>query len=242
MLEHGRHAARRDPARRRALLLPSVLLLVSGTAFAGMAVLPAAASDRAAPSASAPVEPVAAPAPHPDVALARALRQDSAETGRGPAERDRAERASRDRRPLPPRPSATPPPAPKPPPQFVRPGAGRVTSPFGQRWGRLHAGLDVAAGVGSPVRAAAAGTVLSAATEGGYGKVVRLQHAEGTVTVYAHLSEISVAAGQQVPAGHVVGLEGNTGRSTGPHLHFEVRVHDVPVDPAAWLQARGVVL
>lgn len=117
-----------------------------------------------------------------------------------------------------------------------------MTSSFGHRWGRLHAGLDLAAGIGAPVRAVTTATVLSAATGGGYGKVVRLQHADRTVTVYAHLSEISVTVGQQVPAGHVVGLEGNSGHSTGPHLHFEVRVDGVPVDPAAWLQARGVGL
>jgi murein DD-endopeptidase MepM/ murein hydrolase activator NlpD len=233
--EHGRHAAPRGPARRRAVLLPAVLLLASGTALIGLAVVPAAASDRPA-AAKAESARAAEPPMHADVALVRALGKGAAQP-----ERETVARATRDRRPAPA--TATPAPAPKPPPpSFVRPGTGRVTSPFGHRWGQVHAGLDLAAGIGAPVRAATAGTVVSAATEGGYGKVVRLQHAERTVTVYAHLSEISVTVGQQVPAGHVVGLEGNTGHSTGPHLHFEVRVDDVPVDPAAWLQARGVVL
>jgi murein DD-endopeptidase MepM/ murein hydrolase activator NlpD len=214
------------------VLLPAVLLLASGTALAGLAVLPAAASDRAAP------------APAAAAAVTEASRGAAPPAQAG---RDVPARASRDRRPVPPRPPAPAParampkPAPEPP-QFVRPGTGRVTSPFGPRWGRFHAGLDLAAGIGAPVRAVTAATVLSAGAEGGYGQLVRLRHADGTVTVYAHLSEISVATGQQVPVGHVLGLEGNSGHSTGPHLHFEVRVDDVPLDPAAWLQARGVAL
>ncbi len=86
----------------------------------------------------------------------------------------------------------------------------------------------------------AAGTVASAGTEGGYGRVVRLQHDDGTVTLYAHLSELLVQPGQRVTAGTDVGREGSSGDSTDPHLHFEVRVSGVPVDPEPWLRARGV--
>jgi murein DD-endopeptidase MepM/ murein hydrolase activator NlpD len=126
-------------------------------------------------------------------------------------------------------------------PQAARPGDGRLTSSYGQRWGRLHAGIDLAAGVGAPVRAALDGTVVSAGNEGGYGRCVRIRHADGAVTVYAHLSSISVQAGQ-VAAGQLIGREGNTGQSTGPHLHFEVRYDDQPVDPLPWLRERGVAL
>jgi murein DD-endopeptidase MepM/ murein hydrolase activator NlpD len=132
------------------------------------------------------------------------------------------------------------PPPPPPPPQFVRPGTGRLTSGYGARWGRLHAGIDLAAGVGAPISAVAAGTVASAGNEGGYGRAVRLQHDDGTVTVYAHMSQLLVTVGQRVTAGTYLGLEGSSGHSTGPHLHFEVRVGGRPVDPAPWLRARGV--
>lgn len=125
-------------------------------------------------------------------------------------------------------------------PEFVRPGAGRLTSRFGPRWGRPHTGIDLAAGTGAPVVAAADGVVLSAQTEGGYGGVVRVQHADDTVTVYAHLSALLVEPGLAVTAGTVVGSEGSTGRSTGPHLHFEVHVAGIAVDPLPWLQVRGV--
>lgn len=90
------------------------------------------------------------------------------------------------------------------------------------------------------MRAAADGVVLSAQTEGGYGGVVRVQHVDDTVTVYAHLSALLVEPGLPVHAGTVLGREGSTGHSTGPHLHFEVRVAGTPVDPLPWLQARGI--
>jgi murein DD-endopeptidase MepM/ murein hydrolase activator NlpD len=132
--------------------------------------------------------------------------------------------------------------APAPRPEVARPGAGALTSRYGSRWGRLHAGIDLAAGIGSPVVAAADGTVVTAGEEGGYGRVVRLQHGQGTVTVYAHLSEVLVEVGQAVQAGSPIAREGNSGHSTGPHLHFEVRIGDVPVDPVPWLRERGVGL
>jgi murein DD-endopeptidase MepM/ murein hydrolase activator NlpD len=86
----------------------------------------------------------------------------------------------------------------------------------------------------------AAGTVVSAAAEGGYGLTVRVQHDPQTVTLYAHMSQLLVAPGQQVGAGTYLGLEGDSGHSTGPHLHFEVRIDGVQVDPTPWLTARGI--
>lgn len=119
------------------------------------------------------------------------------------------------------------------------PLSGRLTSGFGSRGGRLHAGIDLAVPIGTPVRAAAAGTVLHAGEAGGYGLAVYLQHAGGIVTRYGHLSRVQVRRGQTVAAGAQVALSGNTGRSTGPHLHFEVRVNGRPVDPASYLPKRG---
>jgi murein DD-endopeptidase MepM/ murein hydrolase activator NlpD len=142
-------------------------------------------------------------------------------------------RASRDRSP-----AVVPPVAPAP--QFARPSDGALTSVYGRRWGRLHAGIDLAAGSGSAIRSVAAGAVSAAGTESGYGRTVRIVHPDGTMTVYAHMSELLVSTGQQVEAGTQIGREGSTGRSTGPHLHFEVRVDGTPVDPLAWLRARGI--
>lgn len=127
---------------------------------------------------------------------------------------------------------------------YVRPTEGPVTSGFGHRWGRLHAGLDFGADTGTPVRAVTAGTVLAAAAHGGYGLQVTMRHAGGTITTYSHLSRLLVRPGP-VRAGHVVGLVGSTGRSTGPHLHFEVRPGGPlapAVNPAPWLRARSVRL
>ncbi|MBC7374718.1 MAG: M23 family metallopeptidase [Frankiales bacterium] len=117
---------------------------------------------------------------------------------------------------------------------------GRLTSSYGRRWGRLHAGIDLASGIGSPVRAVAAGVVQSSGTESGYGQAVRIRHDDGTVTVYAHMSALLVSTGEQVSPGEQIGREGNTGHSTGPHLHFEVRVNGSPIDPIPWLRERGI--
>jgi murein DD-endopeptidase MepM/ murein hydrolase activator NlpD len=235
-----RHAL---PRARSAALLPGLLILAAGSALCGMAVLPGAASA----DTSAGPQPVLAAPLVPSPASVRASAQ-AAEQAQALAQERRDERASRDRRPTPlPAAAAAPaappvvtPPPPPPPPQFVRPGTGRLTSSYGARWGRLHAGIDLAAGVGAPISAVAAGTVASAGSEGGYGRVVRLQHDDGTVTLYAHMSALLVTAGQRVTAGTYLGREGNSGHSTGPHLHFEVRVGDVPVDPTPWLKARGI--
>jgi murein DD-endopeptidase MepM/ murein hydrolase activator NlpD len=106
------------------------------------------------------------------------------------------------------------------------------TDGFGPRGSRFHTGIDYPAPPGTPVTAAQEGLVRAAGWAAGYGKVVVLRHAEGVATLYAHLSKILVHPGRSVARGTVVGLVGQTGDATGPHLHFEVRVHGAAVDPA----------
>jgi murein DD-endopeptidase MepM/ murein hydrolase activator NlpD len=118
---------------------------------------------------------------------------------------------------------------------LVWPVSGAITSGFGPRWGRMHEGLDIAGSSGTPIAAAATGTVISAGWSGGYGQLVVLDHGNGLSTAYAHLSSISVSAGQTVPQGSAVGGMGTTGSSTGVHLHFEVRVNGAAVDPLGYL-------
>jgi len=118
---------------------------------------------------------------------------------------------------------------------LIWPVSGPITSPFGMRWGKLHPGLDIGAGTGTPIKAAAAGTVIVAAYDGGYGNLVVIDHGNGLATAYAHQSQLAVSVGQQVGQGQTIGYVGSTGFSTGPHLHFEVRVNGSPVDPMGYL-------
>ena len=115
------------------------------------------------------------------------------------------------------------------------PVSGPVTSGFGPRWGRMHEGIDIAVPVGTPVRAAAAGTVIHADWLGGYGNLVVVDHGGGLSTAYAHNSSFASSVGQAVAAGQVVAYSGNTGNSSGPHVHFEVRVNGSAVDPLGYL-------
>jgi len=115
------------------------------------------------------------------------------------------------------------------------PVSGPVTSGFGLRWGRMHEGVDIAVAEGTPVRAAGAGTVIYAGWMGGYGNLVVVDHGNGLSTAYAHNSSLGVGVGQSVTAGQVVSYSGNTGNSTGPHVHFEVRVNGSAVDPLGYL-------
>lgn len=110
-----------------------------------------------------------------------------------------------------------------------------LTSNFGYRWGRLHAGADVGVPIGTTVRASRAGQVITAGWVGGYGNCVIIDHGDGVTTRYGHLSEVTVSVGQYVDQGQQVALSGNTGRSTGPHLHFEIRINGEPVDPLPYL-------
>lgn len=118
---------------------------------------------------------------------------------------------------------------------FIWPCDGVVVSGYGMRWGRLHEGIDIGCGYGTPNRAAAAGTVIYAGWLGGYGNLVVIDHGNGLSTAYAHATSIVVSVGQVVAQGETVSLVGSTGNSSGPHLHFEVRVNGVAVDPLLYL-------
>jgi murein DD-endopeptidase MepM/ murein hydrolase activator NlpD len=124
----------------------------------------------------------------------------------------------------------------------IWPLEGRVTSSFGERQdpfngeGAFHAGIDIAASYGSPVRAAADGDVVSAGTVSGYGREIMLNHRHDVMTLYGHLSATAVMPGQHVTRGQVIGYVGQSGRATGPHLHYEVRIHNVPVNPHKYLR------
>jgi murein DD-endopeptidase MepM/ murein hydrolase activator NlpD len=118
---------------------------------------------------------------------------------------------------------------------FIWPVNGTVVSGFGMRWGRLHEGIDITAPTGTPIWAAAAGTVIHAGWLGGYGNLVVVDHGNGLATAYAHASVILVALGQGVGQGETLSLVGSTGNSSGPHLHFEVRVNGIAVDPLLYL-------
>jgi len=117
---------------------------------------------------------------------------------------------------------------------YIWPAAGPVTSTFGWRWGRMHEGIDIAAPSGSPIRSAAGGTVIYAGWLGGYGNLVVVDHGGGVSTAYAHMSSIASGNGQGVAQGQVIGYVGSTGHSTGPHLHFEVRINGQAVDPLGY--------
>lgn len=118
---------------------------------------------------------------------------------------------------------------------FVWPVGGTVVSPYGQRWGRLHAGIDIAAPAGTPIVASASGQVVYAGSMSGYGLLVVVQHPGGIATAYAHNSGISVSVGQRVSQGQTIAAVGCTGRCFGDHVHFEVRVGGSPVDPMGYL-------
>ena len=133
--------------------------------------------------------------------------------------------------------------APKPKPivaNWVRPHDGRISSRFGPRWGRMHAGLDLAGPYGSPIRAVGKGVVTFAGRASGYGRLIKIQHENGAETAYGHMSKLLVTEGDVVRPGQLIALTGSEGRSTGPHLHFEVRIDGRAVNPLPWLRNRGV--
>jgi murein DD-endopeptidase MepM/ murein hydrolase activator NlpD len=131
-------------------------------------------------------------------------------------------------------------------PEAVLPVQGaRLTSGFGPRWGTMHTGIDLAAPMLTPEYAAMDGIVLEAGPASGFGNAVYIQHENGDVTVYGHMEQVLVTAGQVVQAGDTIALLGNRGQSTGPHLHFEVHVGGLDgtkVDPVPWLRERGVAI
>jgi murein DD-endopeptidase MepM/ murein hydrolase activator NlpD len=185
----------------------------------------AARADRAARESAVPVPSSAAPVtPTPSPSTARPSPSRTATTKPKPK----------------PKPKATS----KPAPAWVIPMAGaQITSCYGPRWGTLHAGIDFALPAGTPIRAAAAGAVVKAGDVGdGYGISVFIDHGNGYLTHYAHQSRTVVSVGQRVKVGQVIGYEGSTGDSTGPHLHFEVHQGQMwnQIDPAPFLRARGI--
>ncbi|SNR66424.1 M23 family metallopeptidase [Blastococcus mobilis] len=127
----------------------------------------------------------------------------------------------------------------------VAPATGRVTSCYGARWGTLHAGIDIAAPIGTPVYTPEDGIVLQAGPASGFGLAVAVQHRDGTITLYGHVNQMFVSAGEVVSAGQQIAEVGNRGQSTGPHLHFEVHtggLYKNRSNPAPWLDARGISL
>jgi murein DD-endopeptidase MepM/ murein hydrolase activator NlpD len=124
---------------------------------------------------------------------------------------------------------------------FSWPAAGKLTSRFGRRWGRMHKGIDIAGPIGTPINAAADGTVIAAGwNSGGYGNLVEVRHSDGTTTRYGHNSRLSVSIGQSVRQGQQVAEMGSTGHSTGSHLHFEIRPSGgAAVNPISHLPANS---
>jgi murein DD-endopeptidase MepM/ murein hydrolase activator NlpD len=118
---------------------------------------------------------------------------------------------------------------------LIWPVSGPVTTPFGMRWGRMHEGIDIGVPYGTPIHAAASGTVIYAGWMGGYGNLVVIDHGRGLATAYGHQSAIAVSNGSSVSQGQTIGYVGCTGHCFGPHLHFEVRVNGVAVDPLGYL-------
>lgn len=125
---------------------------------------------------------------------------------------------------------------------FVFPAPGHMTSPFGPRWGRMHSGLDLDLETGDEVAAAFEGMVRISQYHSSYGNVVVIRHANGLETLYAHLSKRNVAPGDYVQAGDAIGLGGNTGRSYGSHLHFEIRYLGSAIDPSIVVDHRNQIL
>ena len=118
---------------------------------------------------------------------------------------------------------------------LIWPVSGPITSPFGWRWGRMHQGIDIGVPMGTPIKAAAAGTIIYCGWESGYGNLTVIDNGGNLATAYGHQSSIAVRCGEQVTQGQVIGYVGCTGHCTGPHLHFEVRINGSPVDPMGYL-------
>ena len=118
---------------------------------------------------------------------------------------------------------------------YIWPICAPVTSEYGPRWGRMHRGIDQGASPGTPIGASRAGTVIFAGWQGGYGNLTLIDHGGGAVTAYAHQTSFAVSSGAQVSQGQTIGYVGNTGNSTGPHLHFEIRINGSATNPRQYL-------
>lgn len=126
-------------------------------------------------------------------------------------------------------------------PSVVKPAEGTFTSGFGGRWGTLHAGIDIANVVGTPILAAMGGTVIDSGPASGFGQWIRIQHDDGSIAVYGHMETLDVSVGEQVTAGQKIAGMGSRGFSTGSHLHFELYPSGSgAVDPAPWFAQHGI--
>jgi len=125
----------------------------------------------------------------------------------------------------------------------VKPAEGAFTSGYGPRWGTIHQGIDIANAVGTPILSVMDGTVIDSGPASGYGNWIRIQHTDGSISVYGHMETLDVAVGQTVRAGQKIAGMGNRGFSTGSHLHFEIHPAGMgPVDPLPWFAERGVTI
>jgi murein DD-endopeptidase MepM/ murein hydrolase activator NlpD len=123
----------------------------------------------------------------------------------------------------------------------VFPTSGQFTSGYGARWGATHEGIDIADPIGTPVLAVMDGEVINTGPASGFGQWVRLRHDDGSISVYGHVHTVDVSVGQRVNAGDQIATIGNEGRSTGPHLHFEIRPGgNGPADPVDWFARQGI--
>ncbi|MDO5513084.1 M23 family metallopeptidase [Corynebacterium sp.] len=128
-------------------------------------------------------------------------------------------------------------------PSVVKPAEGAFTSGFGPRWGTLHAGIDIANAVGTPILAVMDGVVVDSGPASGYGNWIRIQHEDGTISLYGHMETLDVVTGDHVTAGQKIAGMGNRGFSTGSHLHFEIHPGGAgAVDPVPWFAERGVTI
>lgn len=189
---------------------------------------PPALSSAAAQAIPAAVVPEALPAAVPNVLpIAKAADVTAAEqlAKSGQMTAERATRAAEARRPL-----------------YVMPAAGQFTSGYGERWGAMHAGVDIANAIGTPIGSVSDGVVIEAGPASGFGLWVRVQNNDGTISVYGHVNEIIAKVGQKVRAGEEIATIGNRGESTGPHLHLEVWLNGNKIDPQPWLASHGIVL
>jgi murein DD-endopeptidase MepM/ murein hydrolase activator NlpD len=123
----------------------------------------------------------------------------------------------------------------------ARPAEGVFTSGYGPRWGTLHAGIDIAAPIGTPIYAIMSGTVIDSGPASGYGQWIRIQHDDGSISIYGHMSSLGVSVGQYVTAGQYIAGMGSEGFSTGSHLHFEIHpTGNGAVDPVPWFAQHGI--
>ncbi|AGF73532.1 M23 family metallopeptidase [Corynebacterium halotolerans] len=128
-------------------------------------------------------------------------------------------------------------------PSVVKPAQGTFTSGYGPRWGAFHAGIDIAAPIGTPILAVMDGTVINSGPASGYGQWIRIKHDDGSMSVYGHMSTLAVGVGERVSAGQYIAGMGSEGFSTGSHLHFEIHpTGNGAVDPVPWFAERGIYI